>query len=111
MRKCKKCCVEKELGFFQTRKGCIGGRRPICRLCAKIVYREQINKLKDVPCADCGGKFDPVVMDFDHVRGEKLFNISVGVGTGQGIRKILAEIEKCEVVCANCHRLRTEERG
>lgn len=111
MRICKRCGEEKELTTFPIIKDCVDGRRPICRRCARTQIRDQINELKDVPCADYGGRFDSVVMDFDHVRGKKLFNIAVAVGTQKGRLKILAEIEKCEVVCANCHRLRTKERG
>jgi hypothetical protein len=65
-------------------------------------------ELKDRPCLDCGGKFPPECMDFDHVRGEKLFG--VGTGVTKGYATILAEIEKCEIVCANCHRIRTKSR-
>jgi hypothetical protein len=55
---------------------------------------------------DCGGTFPPECMDFDHRPGEKkLF------GIGQGLRRkleaLLAEIAKCDLVCANCHRIRT----
>jgi hypothetical protein len=64
--------------------------------------------IKDKPCLDCGNKFPSCCMDFDHIRGEKLFGITVS-----GNRKwetVLKEIEKCEVVCANCHRIRTAQR-
>ena len=68
-----------------------------------------IDQMKAVPCADCGGTFPPVCMDFDHLDGSaKDFNI--GSSTTTALRKVLAEIAKCEVVCANCHRLRTVER-
>ena len=59
------------------------------------------------PCADCENG-DPRVLDFDHVRGKKLFNINEGMTYSFGT--ILAEIEKCDVVCANCHRIREAER-
>jgi hypothetical protein len=49
-------------------------------------------------------------MDFDHVRGEKVANVSVLVAGGASRRRVLAEIAKCEVVCANCHRERTHGR-
>ncbi len=49
-------------------------------------------------------------MDFDHVRGRKLMNIGRAVGGNVSITKILAEIAKCEVVCAVCHRIRTVQR-
>jgi hypothetical protein len=50
------------------------------------------------------------MMDFDHVRGEKLFDVSRMVGPGLSLELIKAEIAKCDVVCANCHRIRTFER-
>lgn len=68
-----------------------------------------LNERKNHPCADCGEKFPPECMDFDHVRGEKLFN--VGQGAGRLWSDILDEIAKCELVCANCHRVRTRQRG
>ena len=46
-------------------------------------------------------------MDFDHVKGNKDRAISVMVGQKVSKDRILREIEKCELVCANCHRLRT----
>jgi len=47
-------------------------------------------------------------MDFDHVRGVKLFN--VGMMTSRSFELIDAEIAKCEIVCSNCHRIRTKQR-
>ena len=67
-----------------------------------------LDSLKDVPCIDCGGRFPPECMDFDHVRGEKSFN--VGHGADRSQIQLAAEIAKCEVVCANCHRIRTAGR-
>jgi hypothetical protein len=65
---------------------------------------------KDVPCMDCGNKFPSECMDFDHrEEGEKFKDIS-RMGT-YSMEKILEEIVKCDVVCANCHRIRTRLRG
>jgi hypothetical protein len=73
--------------------------------------RTWINELKSVPCADCGQTYPPYVMDFDHCRGVKLFNISqIGVGRMKGRAIIEAELAKCDVVCSNCHRIRTHSR-
>ena len=58
-------------------------------------------------CADCG-ESDPVVLEFDHLR-DKRFSIGSKLCTATW-NDILAEIEKCEVVCANCHRRRTAQR-
>lgn len=49
-------------------------------------------------------------MDFDHVRGEKKFNISIAAVKLMSIAIVQSEIEKCDVVCANCHRERTFKR-
>lgn len=58
-------------------------------------------------CVDCGTK-DPRTLEFDHL-GDKEFNISVLIGRNSK-KKLISEIEKCEVVCANCHRIRTYSR-
>ena len=76
-------------------------------------FREQhptlqwIRRYKDEHCCmDCDGRFPPECMDFDHVRGDKAFTISNSVIT-RSLEEIKAEIEKCDLVCANCHRVRT----
>lgn len=59
------------------------------------------------PCVDCGEK-NPIVLDFDHVRGKKLFNVGRAIsGSHRSWKAIMSEIEKCDVRCANCHRIRT----
>ena len=67
--------------------------------------RQLINEMKARPCADCGVTYPPYVMDFDH-REDKRFSISQA-WRARSWRQVLAEIEKCDVVCANCHRERT----
>lgn len=59
-------------------------------------------------CVDCGYAEHPHALEFDHVRGEKKF--AIGSGHCRGAEALMAEIEKCEVVCANCHRVRTHNR-
>ena len=71
--------------------------------------RQWLYKIKNTPCFDCGQTFPPYVMQFDHRVGEeKLFN--VGNGTMRNKEKLLAEIKKCDIVCANCHFIRTYTR-
>jgi hypothetical protein len=77
---------------------------------ARAAVRELVAELKRQPCTDCGGRFPPFLMDFDHVRGTKLGIISRMSTARMSWTKTLAEIEKCEVVCANCHRRRTHLR-
>jgi len=64
------------------------------------------------PCAACGCSYPHYVMDFDHRPGEvKCFNLADVVGqTRLSLARLKAEIAKCDVVCANCHRIRTHER-
>jgi hypothetical protein len=64
--------------------------------------------LKLAPCTDCGQTFHPVAMHFDHLFSNKVFNISKWKGKTR--RELLAEIAKCELVCAVCHALRTYQR-
>lgn len=71
-----------------------------------------VDTFKDVPCMDCGKKYPPYVMDFDHLpQYEKYFPIGVLVNKRLSKETILEEIKKCEVVCSNCHRERTRSRG
>ncbi len=65
-------------------------------------------------CADCGfkGEAFPYVLDFDHLGiEEKKFNIGSWKRSVLSIEAIAREIEKCELVCANCHRIRTFSRS
>jgi hypothetical protein len=71
--------------------------------------RRLVDRLKARPCADCGVRYPPYVMDFDHVSGTKLKEIAA-MTSRWAWHRIVAEIAKCEVVCANCHRERTHRR-
>jgi hypothetical protein len=65
------------------------------------------NFLKKHPCVDCGNN-DFRVLDFDHVKGIKLDCVSRLVNIhGRSLVTIIKEIGKCEVRCANCHRIKT----
>ena len=68
-----------------------------------------IRKAKDKPCADCGQRYPSYVMDFDHVRGVKRFNIGAPGRRTAGV--VAVEIAKCDVICANCHRIRTHSKN
>lgn len=66
--------------------------------------------LRENPCVDCG-ETDPIVLEFDHQR-DKLFAIGEASGLGKSLEKVKAEVDKCQVRCANCHRRKTYiERG
>lgn len=70
-----------------------------------------ITEYKDVSCVDCEKVFPWCVMDFDHRQGEEK-EFSIGAfsrmsRTETNMDKVKKEIAKCDVVCANCHRVRT----
>lgn len=93
-------------------KGQIGNSKPtmyrkIRR--RKLKSKEFINKAKDGSCVDCGQKFPPIAMDFDHIEKKKIA-ISEMVRMAATINTISEEIAKCELVCANCHRERTQKQ-
>lgn len=69
-----------------------------------------IQELKaSTPCMDCKESYPYYVMDFDHVRGRKHKNVMELIPT-LSKKKIDEEIAKCEIVCSNCHRVRTHNR-
>ena len=78
-------------------------------------YRQELNNyINDIkensPCADCGRFYPYYVMDFDHVEGQnKVGIISYFCKTGR-VGAMKKEMKKCELVCANCHRIRTRAR-
>ena len=122
-KKCKVCLKIKDEGYFEPyRAYCVDCREQYGDLIPEPGYwqnedrrrkwiaakKEYIDNIKDVPCADCGKRFHPVCMDFDHLdRSDKRLGISKAVHGAYGIGDIVREIAKCEIVCSNCHRLRT----
>lgn len=69
---------------------------------------EWLRDLRRVPCADCGSRFAPYAMDFDHRDPKaKLFAIASGHALLKSRAILLNEVAKCDIVCANCHRSRT----
>jgi len=70
-----------------------------------------VKELKaNTPCADCGKLHHPVVMEFDHrIPMEKTCLVSSMMTTSAD--RIMSEINKCDLVCSNCHQYRTYARG
>lgn len=70
-----------------------------------------VKEIKEqTPCADCKVNYPHYVMDFDHIGDDKVADISVLCARAASLEKIQAEIDKCELVCSNCHRIRTFTR-
>ncbi len=75
--------------------------------------RQWVYELKNkTPCTDCKVQYPYYVTDFDHVaaKGDKSNIVSKLINNG-GFKKVQEEIAKCELVCANCHRIRTFQRN
>ena len=73
-------------------------------------HQDFLDQLRDVPCADCEARFAPCAMEFDHRDPrEKVRGVTRMIGRASAER-ILAEVDKCDIVCANCHRKRTFDR-
>jgi len=84
--------------FMSTRKKQVAKRRHGLR-------KKLIDYLNQNPCIECG-ETDHIVLEFDHLR-DKSFNVSDGVKRGYAWDTIKKEINKCQVLCANCHRRKT----
>jgi hypothetical protein len=101
---CARSTVNYYLGNNQASKKASRQRKD------RELVKQYIVKYKESkPCADCNMCYPYYVMDFDHLPE---FKKSFGIGgTYQSMTRVLKEIAKCEVVCANCHRVRTFKRN
>src|SRR5215471_16506191 len=134
MKRCYRCKIDKPLSEFHRNARRADGLQSECKACrsdrhtstwpARRVRQVELsaaqrarllaklNALKARPCMDCGGSFPPYVMDFDHRDpATKIGPVSRLLYQGLGWSKIVAEVAKCDLGCANCHRIRTHNRG
>ncbi|MFJ6579250.1 hypothetical protein ACIQMY_25225 [Streptomyces sp. NPDC091368] len=121
MKTCRDCGLELQLSEFYKNRNVRDGHLNQCKKCTVARYgpgrsvrakrdRLYFQRIKiDRGCADCGYNANPVALDFDHLPGaKKLYRVCTMAGMSRAL--IDAEIAKCEVVCANCHRIRTADR-
>jgi hypothetical protein len=107
-RICQQCgggFVAKRRDSFFCGSACY---RKACGIARRVKCYQSIDGAKAGGCVDCGIK-DLRVLDFDHVRGVKLFTIGRAARSSSAMR-IEREIAKCVVRCANCHRIATYAR-
>lgn len=120
-RRCTACLEVKPLTAFsmRSRNGKPSRPRSTCRECNADYIREYGRERREFirnykaerGCADCGYNKDARALEFDHLPGMvKLFDVSAMRFRGSW-QQLHEEIAKCEVVCANCHRIRTDERN
>ena len=132
MKKCSRCKNDKEPAEFRKNSKAHDGLSVWCRPCfaeyERVRYqngdraRKETNRartteknrealweyLSTTPCVDCGIS-DPRVLEFDHKDAlTKTSNVCEMLGNSWS--RIMDEINKCDVRCANCHRIRTQEQ-
>lgn len=105
---CKVCMCQKARDSYQRNKESAKIR---CAKAAKVRILERrkfvYSYLTEHPCVQCG-ESDPVVLEFDHIdRDIKDANICRAIWANWSMKRLLAEIAKCQVLCANCHRRKT----
>ena len=106
--KCRNCMKARGRKYYHTNRDRQLNLALKRRHKAYLLKREYINKVKDRPCVDCGIKYPFYVMDLDHKQGTiKIKDVGRMTNANWSLDKIKKEVEKCEVVCANCHRIRT----
>ena len=134
MKRCPGCGEVKPLSEFPKNAARSDGVHSVCKACRRRYDHERYERLhgrsidyvplrsergrrawlralkEGKPCADCGRVFPPQVMQWDHRPGtEKLFELSNAYG-GWTREAVLVEISKCDLVCTNCHVIRTFRR-
>lgn len=72
--------------------------------------RAILDERKNVPCMDCKRPYPICVMQFDHVRGKPCPHGGLVALISSSTKQLMDEIAKCDVVCANCHCIRTYNR-
>ena len=127
-RRCYRCGETRLIAMFyvaieakraaQRPSGVVGGRFH-CRLCQREINNARRQPRQDYVdavklangCADCGLRSPhPEIYDFDHLPGfDKVAGVSAFLTKGT-FDDLVAEVAKCDVVCANCHRIRTRSR-
>jgi hypothetical protein len=102
---CRTCQREYDAAWYQRNKA----RRQAKVKTDRDEYVAWLDSLKEgKPCTDCGGIYPPYVMEWDHLpEAVKTLVVADTRRAAHSKKRILAELENCELVCANCHRERT----
>lgn len=126
MKTCNKCHLPKnDDDFYPNRNECKSCKNQAQKLYSKknkeivratennkkirnrnFIYNSKLEK----PCTDCDIIYDPCILQYDHISDDKINQISNMI-TNSSIKRIQKEIDKCEIVCTNCHRHRTHNRN
>lgn len=129
---CSKCKEDKDISLFHPKKRAKSWYQDKCKKChceymklwyknanyknhnkpkRKAKVRDMIINAKNIPCKDCGKSYDWYVMDLDHIPWvKKSFALSSATSKYRSYETVQREIDKCEAICSNCHRVRTHNR-
>ncbi len=123
---CSKCGVEKSIDCFCKSRGkyikdCKDCESKRSRLKyqkekesknkkARIKRAKILNEIKNKPCTDCKGIYPRPVLEYDHLPGTDKKGDVGHLVASIGIQKALEETKKCDLVCVNCHKVRTYQR-
>ncbi len=106
-RRCRPCQKGRSRGHYETNK-------PVYREAGyrmRNQLRDDVRVIKEAsPCVDCEKSYPYYVMQFDHVGTDKVGSIASMISRHKGREAVFAEIAKCELICANCHAIRTHTR-
>jgi hypothetical protein len=135
-KECTGCGIWRSIDEFPIKHKKRGTRGTRCRACrsayAKLHYQQNkesylartkksrhrgrdafwfwlMNYLRSHPCVDCG-ETDPPVLQFDHRDGTEKIDTIGSMISRSSWTTFLAEVAKCDVRCANCHRVRTAQQ-
>ncbi len=101
--RCQQCNIKRCSAWYERNKQ----RKQKNSLARYERQNNLLRNLKKIPCKDCKKEFPAYVMHFDHLYDKK-FNLSKA--QQRNWEEVLKEVSKCEIVCANCHQIRTHKR-
>jgi hypothetical protein len=109
--RCRPCKQEYDRDYWQNNKNKLNSKKKKNRDIIKLRNTKYVLKyLLENPCTDCG-EVNPLVLEFDHLDPkDKSCDVS-SMLQGSSLKSIKEEISKCDVVCSNCHSIRTAKRG
>lgn len=124
---CRNCDTVKPLSYFSKSKGKSDGLQPFCKECMKVYLKSRYEATREysistrmkrkadlrrhfaeykstLKCEECP-ESHPAALDFHHRDGSsKEATVSQAVALGWSLKRLMAEIAKCRVLCSNCHR-------
>jgi hypothetical protein len=113
---CKACVREYSRRHYEANRQAYIERAKASNVAVVARKRAVVAELRRRPCVDCGRTFPPCCMEFDHVSGRVVTGrnspeaIANAKNSRRGLGDLMDELAKCDVVCRNCHAIRTHSR-